>query len=313
MSKKQDYINFCNTRKDLPLFVQPKWLDAVCDNWDVAIYKQDNKIVAFLPYTYYKKTSLTVSHNPPLTPYLGIWIDHPKGIKEATKLGNEKEIFQNLLQQLPKFDNFNYNFNPEFTNWYPLYLDNFEQTTRYTYCINQPFSIDAIFNGFKSKLKAHINKAVTELTIDTSSNINDLVQIKKIAHSENSNIPVFKTELYKSVFKLCKKENLGTQLIAKNKDDKIIASVLLVWDSQFCYLLHGASLPEHKSSNAMSLLIWEAIQLAHKKQLSFNFEGSMLESVEQFFRFFNATQTPYFNIRKTNSKIGKFKNFIKSL
>jgi hypothetical protein len=87
---------------------------------------------------------------------------------------------------------------------------------------------------------------------------------------------------------------------------------LFVWDSQSCYYLFGAALPAHKNSGAMSLLMWEGIQLAAAKGLSFNFEGSMVESVERFFRSFGARQQPYLSVERHNSFFYKLLTIFKS-
>ncbi len=49
--------------------------------------------------------------------------------------------------------------------------------------------------------------------------------------------------------------------------------------------------------------MWEAIRFAASVTRSFDFEGSMIEPVEKFFRAFGATQTAYHNVFKTNSRL----------
>ena len=48
----------------------------------------------------------------------------------------------------------------------------------------------------------------------------------------------------------------------------------------------------------MTYLSLHAIQLAQKENKLFDFEGSMMEGVEQRNRQFGAKQTPYFQIKK---------------
>jgi hypothetical protein len=45
----------------------------------------------------------------------------------------------------------------------------------------------------------------------------------------------------------------------------------------------------------------------------FDFEGSMIEPVEKFFRAFGATQMPYFQVKKTNSRLLKLRSALKTL
>jgi len=62
--------------------------------------------------------------------------------------------------------------------------------------------------------------------------------------------------------------------------------------------------PEFRNSSAASLLVYSAIKYLHEHDLAdkFDFEGSMIFSVEKSFRYFGATQTPYFQIWKKNFK-----------
>jgi hypothetical protein len=50
-----------------------------------------------------------------------------------------------------------------------------------------------------------------------------------------------------------------------------------------------------------------------KNNKTFDFEESMIESIEKYFRSFGAIQKPYYNISKTNSKLIKIKNCIRDL
>ncbi|MGJ0302835.1 hypothetical protein NG774_05830 [Aliarcobacter cryaerophilus] len=58
---------------------------------------------------------------------------------------------------------------------------------------------------------------------------------------------------------------------------------------------------------------FESIKYALESGRRFDFEGSMIESIEKYFRSFGAIQKPYFHITKTNSKILKLKKVIKEI
>ena len=63
----------------------------------------------------------------------------------------------------------------------------------------------------------------------------------------------------------------------------------------------GGTDQSKRNSGANSLCMWEAIKFASTVTGRFDFEGSMLEPVERFFRAYGAVQKPYFRITKTNS------------
>ena len=65
----------------------------------------------------------------------------------------------------------------------------------------------------------------------------------------------------------------------------------------------GGADPELRNSGATSLLMWEAIQFAATVTKKFDFEGSMIESVERFVRAFGARQIPYFQITRMSRRM----------
>ena len=84
---------------------------------------------------------------------------------------------------------------------------------------------------------------------------------------------------------------------------RVHAAMLLVWDERRCYYLQGGGDPALRNSGAHSLLVWEAIQRAASKSRLFDFEGSMVESVERFFRAFGARQSPYSQVALVRSRL----------
>ena len=68
------------------------------------------------------------------------------------------------------------------------------------------------------------------------------------------------------------------------------------------YALMSARDPELQAIGANTLLYWEAIRLASEVSRVFDFEGSMVEPIEHYFRGFGGRQTPYFCISKAGLK-----------
>ena len=60
-SNKERYYNFCNSGKDVPLFLQPWWMNAVCkakDWWEVFLYEENDEIKGVFICNIVKKTGL---------------------------------------------------------------------------------------------------------------------------------------------------------------------------------------------------------------------------------------------------------------
>ena len=80
-----------------------------------------------------------------------------------------------------------------------------------------------------------------------------------------------------------------------------------MWDRHAAHYLLGGADPNLRTSDASSLLLWEAIMRARAVTDAvtdaFDFHGSMLQSVERFFRAFGGRQTPYLNVTRMNPAV----------
>ena len=94
-------------------------------------------------------------------------------------------------------------------------------------------------------------------------------------------------------------------LLAKDKDNNIHSGILLIWNNNTVYYLIGGSNPKFRNSEAMSLLMWESIKFASSFAKEFDFEGTMVESIERFIRGFGGIQKPYFQLSKVSPKFLK--------
>jgi lipid II:glycine glycyltransferase (peptidoglycan interpeptide bridge formation enzyme) len=304
MTNKQKYEIFCKT-ESVPIFLQYWWLNTVCgnDNWDVAIVEKNNKIIASMPYFKTKKMMFNMIFMPKLTQFMGPFLIYPKGQKYERKLSYEKEILTILIEQLPNYDFFYQNFHYSITNWLPFYWKGFKQTTRYTYIIEDTSNLELIFSNFRSNIKTDIKKAQKKVKIEKSLDIGSFYEINKMTFErQNMKIP-YTFDFLESIHKECLSHNCSKLYLAKDKDNIIHAAIYVIWDKTTMYYLLSGGNPKYRNSGATSLLIWEAIKDASKMGLKFDFEGSMIEPIERFFRAFGAKQVPYFQITKAKNKI----------
>lgn len=312
MSSIEKYREFAKNNEMIPLFSQPWWLDAVCYNrWNVLIIQKGQNIVATLPY-HFKSNGLNNSIvMPKLTQFLGPFIIFPENQKYETRLSYEKIIMNELINSLPKFKSFSQNFQPTITNWLPFFWNGFKQTTRYTYRIENTTDLDTIWDEMNNNTRKAIRKAEKLVEVTENNDINLFYEIhKKTFERQRLGYP-YSLEQLKRIDEACGNRNCRKILIAKDKNGAINAGTFFVWDNNTIYYLMGGSDPVLRSSGANVLLIWEGIKFASTIKKSFDFEGSMNETIEKFFRSFGAKQHPYFTITKNNSLIIKTKKYFK--
>lgn len=306
LSNKEKFNQFCKQNLDIPLFLTYKWYNALFgDNWDVVLAQKNDNILGFLPYTITKKKTFQLIRPPFITPYQGIWMSYPEDQKYTNRLSFEKEVITDIIKQLPQFDTFQQKFLPDFTNWLPFYWNGFEQTTRYTYIIEDLVDTEKVFKDFKENIRREIRKAEKTLAIQNIDDISLLFDLKVNVYSESGDSYTIPKQLLINAFNFCKTNKTGELLVAKDSDGNIHSILFYVWDKTTAYYLHGGTYNNYKTSGSMSLLLWEAIKRSSKIVKQFNFEGSMVESIERYFRAFGGKQVPYFEIKKTDSKLLK--------
>ncbi len=317
LTPKDKYRNFSETETSLPLFSRAWWLDAVTghEGWDVVLVEKDNKIVASMPFAIRKKWGITIIGQPPLTPTLGPWIKRPTNQSHTKGLASSKELYNELINQLPSFGQFTQNWHYKQSNWLPFYWEGFSQTTRYTYLIKDLSCIEKTQKTFQGKIRTDIKKAVNRYELITTNDINIddfYILFTKVFQRQNKP-PPYTIDFLRKVDNACRIKKSRHIIAAKDKSGNIHAAVYLVWDDNCTYYLMSGSDPGLRNSGAVSLCLFEAIQFATTVTEEFDFEGSMIEPIERFFRAFGALQTPYHSVNKTTSKRIKLFQLYKEL
>lgn len=283
------------------IFAKPWWLDIVAPNtWGEVKVEKGGQLFARLPYIIKKRYGFTLLTMAPLTQTLGAWISPYSG-KYANKLSYEKELMEELIKQLPSFDYFRQNFHHTITNWLPFYWGGFQQTTRYTYVLEDLTNLDEIWRGTKENIRREIRKAEEKVKVRTDLTIDDFLNLNEMTFRRQGKALPYKRDLVTQLDQACSTNQCRKIFFAEDAQNRLHAAIYLIWDEQAAYYLMGGSDPALRNSGATSLLLWQAIQFAATVTKTFDFEGSMIEPIERFFRAFGAQQKPYFVISKANS------------
>ena len=239
-----------------------------------------------------------------LTQTLGPWLANPPlGTKYAKKLAREKDLMEALIDQLPDYQLFRQNFAPDIVNWLPFYWRGFQQTTRYTYRLTNLDTPEVIWSGFQENIRREIRKAKKQgVVVERSSDIDTFLDVNELTFQRQGIQIPYSRSYVKRLFAACQFNEAGGIFLARGKDGRVHSGNLVVWNEHCAYYLMGGGDPELRNSGASSLAMWHAIQFAATVSRVFDFEGSMIEPVERFFRGYGAEQTPYFTITCTRSK-----------
>jgi GNAT acetyltransferase-like protein len=290
------------TRCANAIFQQPWWLDALAPGrWDEATVERNGRVVARLPYVVRGRRPLRVLTMPPLTQTLGPWVE-PSTAKPAHALAEEIELLAALEAALPAADAFVQQFSPTMLNALPFYWAGYSLELQYTYRLDGLRSEEALWDGLRGNIRREIRKARKRVEVRDDLGLDRFHAVwAKTFARQGLEPPASLAELVR-LDAACAARDARAMLFAQDEEDRTHAVAYAVWDEHAAYYLLGGGDPELRTSGASSLLMWESILRARAVTDVFDFEGSMLQPVERFFRGFGSRQAPYLRVSRTSGR-----------
>ena len=310
MSEKEAYIDFCALTPELPLFLQPWWLDAVTQpdhkEWEVLLARnKKGEIEAVLPFVTGTRMGLRYALTPQLTQYTGVWIKDIEGETTAERLSREKRLQNDLIAQLKakKIAFFDLKFPLKYTYWSPFYWAGYRQETHYTYQLPDLHDIEAVYQQIDAVKRRHIRAAEKELEVrfDMSSQDFYRLQCMQLGTKQQSNVA--SETLVTQLIDKARERQQGFIVSAGEPGGDVHAAYFIPYDKHAAYELISAIHPDHRTSGGSVLALWHAIKKASEVTKAFDFEGSMIEGVEHNNRQFGGIPVPYYEIYKKNKLI----------
>ncbi len=304
MNSKEEYRLFCGTEYRVPVYSLPWWLDAVCGDkgWEVILVKRKDRIVASFPYFVYQDKRMKCIGMPQLTQKLGIYIKYPPNQNEMSRLSYEKDIMTEIITRLPAYDFFCVNFDYCYTNWLPFYWHGFSQTTCYTYVIDHMSDVEVVYQNFDRSKKKNIKKAQELVEVGFDLPCEEFYRNHQMTLEKQGKKISYSFDFFQRLYEAAYCEGAGRTIYAKDSEGHLHAALFVVWDRVSAFDLISTIDPDYRDSGASSLLIYEMMKFLSDKVERFDFEGSMIEGVENSFRKFGANQKAYFKIFKRNTK-----------
>jgi hypothetical protein len=308
LANKQRYIQFCEEHPDIPIFSRPWWLDAVCPGqWDVILIEKNGRIIASFPY-YKTKVRHIFTHigMPPLTQKLGPYMVYDTNkTTEDKRINYEHEIYTEIINEIPKCDDFAVNFDRKYKNWLPFYWKGFKQTTRYTYILDNIKDHNYIAGKYAKSKRQPIQKSKEKLKCryDLSKEV-FYDYFMDVIHERNEKVS-FSKELFNRLYDAVYANQAGKVFYCADEENNIHAINMIVWDMECAYYLLAMRKREYNTSGGTEFLVDETIKYVAQFVDCFDFEGSMIKGVEESYRRYGSHQTEYYHIFKCNNPILK--------
>lgn len=285
------------------VFNSPHWLSIYGNNLKLlGLFNNDEKLFgAFFIYVE-KKAGLTRYRSAPYTPHCGLFFNNPAKNRSSINSFN-KEVIEQIVEYLnakspalltlafpTKFNDM------QFFNW-----NGYKVVPNYTYQIDLSQSVDDITKEFDPKNRNLISKVEKE-----EHSISESCDKETLYNFLNTSLNAAGAKVYPQLLKtiICNYSNPDNSFVfvLKNKEGHISSAVMCIYDQHSAYYLLAGNNRDHMINGANNLLLHKSIIKA--KELGckvFDFEGSMIKSVEKFFRSFGGQIVPYYTVNK-----GKF-------
>ena len=301
INNTEKYLELCQNEPTIPLFMQPHWLDAVCENgnWQVALtMNNEQKITGALVFFQKNKWGFNVITMPHLTQFSGIWVGPFESENKEKKRDYEAQIMRELLLQIPKSFNIALRFHYKLTDCSPFLEAEFKQNIRHTQVIENLDSIENLHKSLNNNVKRNIKKANLKFRVEIKDDLDTFLKIQKdtfIRQNLKDPIPL---SIWQSVDKILKEHKQRKIYFSMDENGVAQAALYIIQDKKTAYQLAVGSTEEGRKFGATTQLLWQAISDSVGQVETFDFLGSMMPNVADFNQQFGAVKKPYFEVKK---------------
>ncbi|MHB0937005.1 MAG: GNAT family N-acetyltransferase [Armatimonadota bacterium] len=286
------------------IFAQRWWMEVATDGGGrlLGCFNGD-RLVAGMPIWPCRTLGVRRLRQPPLTPYWGPLLRPLEG-KPQKRSSTEMHILRALAEALAPWPDINTQWHHSLANWLPFYWNQFTQSTRYTYRIPDLSDLGCLEKACHDAVGQQLRAARR-----AGLQIEDMVDPEVVARLNRLSMARQGTggseELYRrwqGFARAAGERNCLFTTAAVDAEGNIHAAMGMVWDDRCAYALVNGADPAFHGSYATTLTLWREIEYAAGVVPEFDFEGSMVESVEQFYRRFGGTLQPYLHISRFASR-----------
>lgn len=309
MDNKKKYKYFCE-KNYIPVYSKSWWLDAVCGekNWDVWLYEKGNNILAAMPYYLEIRNGYKYITKAPLTQNNGIIFSYPSdgAMKKIARQKFEEEVINQACMFIKDLDLdvYEQQYHYTFSYYLPFFWNGYAEIPRVTYVMDELSNLEEVWADLSSNYRKNIKKGQKSSIIKCDLDKRQFYEEhEKVFKKQNLKCP-FSYKLWDKLYEACRENKAGKILYAVDKEDNITSLLFLVWDEKSMYHLLGGSIPGYQRLESYNSLTWEAIKMASRMGLKYDFEGSVIERISKSFREFGGEPKVYYRIRKVfNSEI----------
>lgn len=278
-------------------------LDALGARYDLWVLRKDGRIEAGLPLT---RGVGGLRTNPLYCKYLGLVVDEAV-LRKTSHYYAAAEAFAGLIGGTPSFD---YVFHPSLPNWMPFHWMGLHQQTAYTYVLPKSAK-DSWWNAADSRLRNAARRGekggvrIRQGEIGSDADVDAVYRLCVMPFTSRGAKPLISSERFGRLVRGLGGAGMARLWLAEEEGRGGTSAAVVFEDWRSAYFVFNGSLPDAQTGTNAALLT-ALVQDAHARDLDFDFEGSMIKPIENFYRSFAAELRPYSRVYQPS-----FVNFCK--
>jgi Acetyltransferase (GNAT) domain len=290
-----EWDRFVSESPQAIIYARYGYLRAVYGQWSAIITEEDGIWIAVLPFAIRRKYLFVYSFTPPFTQYLGL-LFAKSSLNGRKEIEWKRKVMQSTIDILPgELKLFNHNFGPICNYLGPFYWSGFRVQAFQSFVLHLPDAIHDVYSLFSSGIRESISKANRRgHTTNESDDIAPLIVLLK----KNGLLKPEQERVLENLWSYLSQSNQGFVLYVKDSHGKEVSGGLFLIDRNKVIFLSTATDPASRSSGVHPQLVWEGIKKAGNLDgiRLFDFEGSMIKGVDNYFNNFGAEPIFYFNV-----------------
>ncbi len=266
------------------VFHSTSWLTAWAAEVSILVIRdRDGAIAGGLPLVRRPIGWYLAYRLPPLCPYAGIVLGPPLSAKLVTQHAEQKDKALALLDGIPEAAMVRFPLHHSNRDTQPYQWRNYKVTVSSTYVIDAGAQIHEVRGAIDAKQRNIVRKAEEHgLSVWTTDDIDQFLPLNRMTFERQGLAPRLTDDRYRQLWSRAARAK-GT-IYLSGKFPNAHAGAVVVHDRRCSYLLMSGGDPATRSLGGGSLILWRAIGDALAQGRSFDFEGSSLPGVEQFYR-----------------------------
>lgn len=283
------------------VFARPGYMDIIAPGWRAIEVREQGRLIAVLPLNWRSKYGFHASLQPPFAQCWGLYLAPTPAAHTShyPAYSWKGKVVRAAVEAIPsQLQLFIHGFSPAFDYPLPFHWAGYELVTRYTYQRDLDCSREDLQAGLDKDRQRYVRQAATQgmvLRHGTPAELQQLVQANKDAGKDL--ISGQSPALLARILDWGMAEADGRIWVATQGNELAASGFFLRHGRTTTYLL-GAQNPALKSASAQTLVLFEAMAEGIGPGRVFDFEGSMIQGIEAFFRGMGAAPVPYLYIQK---------------